>query len=477
MNYELLTKTLKEEWGFKGFTVSDWEDFELLHAVHQTASDSYDAIIKAINAGVDMSMVPYSPQYKNYCSLFVKAVKEGKISESRLNDAVRRILRVKYLVGLFKKDRNQASDYNKFGSDEFKKIAENAALESITLLKNDKDILPLSTDKKVLIAGATSNDLIFLNGAWTHTWQGADNRFNTKGCKTIRAAFEEKLGKDNCIFTQACELYLENGFEKSKLNDKDKFIAEAAKVDVIVLCLGEFPATEKPGDIFSLNLSSEQLELAKIAYTTGKPVILVLTEARPRIIREIEEKASAIISCYLPGDYGADALVRLIYGETDFSGRLPFTYPRYDGVIEFYDHPKSVDKAKSGVFDAYNPQWNFGFGLSYNKVDYSELQLSKSSINTADSLKISVNIKNTGKNSTREVVQLYLSDLQASIVPAGKKLVDFKKIELKAGEQKTVDFTITQNSLKFADTGGNFVTEKGKFKVSIGKLFAEFNLE
>jgi beta-glucosidase len=477
MNYNLLTKTLKEDWGFKGFTVSDWEDFEFLHNVHNTADDIYDAIIKGFNAGVDMSMVPYGPNYKGYCELMTKAVKEGKIKEERLNDAVRRIIRVKLLIGLFETNRNQADNYKKFAAAEHKKLAQDAALESITLLKNDKNILPLSSDTKVLLAGPCSDNLIYLNGAWSHTWQGDDAKYNTAGAKNLKEAFLQKIGKDKLLFSKACELYIDKGYESSRLVNTKEFQKYAKKADVIVLALGEYPSTEKPGDIRSLNLSKEQLELAKLAYATKKPVILVLTEARPRIIREIVDEAAAIVHTYLPGDYGADALVKLLYGEEDFSGRLPFTYHKYDGQIEFYDHPRSVAKSKAGSFDAFNPQWEFGFGLGYNMAAYKSLELDKANLKNGETLKVSVKLVNNGKSSCKEVVQLYLSDLKASYVPAGKRLCAFQKVTLKAGEERTIDFIISEKSLYFADANGKMMLEKGAFKFTVKNLSAEFKLD
>jgi beta-glucosidase len=421
-------------------------------------------------------MVPYGPNYKGYCELMIKAVKEGKIKEERLNDAVRRIIRVKLLIGLFETNRNQADNYKKFAAAEHKKLGQDAALESITLLKNDKNILPLSSDKKVLLAGPCSDNLIYLNGAWTHTWQGDDAKFNTAGAKNLKEAFLQKIGKEKLLFSKACELYLDKGYESSRLVNVKEFQKYAKKADVIVLALGEFPSTEKPGDIRSLNLSKEQLELAKMAYATKKPVILVLTEARPRIIREIVDEAAAIVHTYLPGDYGADALVKLLYGEEDFSGRLPFTYQRYDGQIEFYDHPRAVAKSKAGSFDAFNPQWEFGYGLSYNMAAYKSLELDKASIKNGETLKVSVKLVNNGKSSCKEVVQLYLSDLKASYVPAGKRLCAFQKVTLKAGEERTIDFIISDKSLYFADAKGNLMIEKGRFKFSVKNLSVEFDL-
>ena len=472
-NYHLLTEVLKDEWGFKGFAVSDWEDFIMLNTVHRTDSTLAEAYISAFNAGVDMSMVPLSPQYKDYCESMIKAVEDGRITMKRLDDAVRRILRVKFLTGLFDNPK-PAIEYDLFNSEEFKRAALNAALESITLLKND-DLLPLDETKKVLVAGPTADNMIYLNGAWTHTWQGADPNFNTVGCKTVRQVFEEKLG-NNCLYAQGAELYAENHFEKTRFKDLDDYKKKVKSADVVVLCLGEMPSTEKPGDIHSLNLDDEQLELAKIAYAAGKDVILVLLEGRPRIVREIADGARAIIQGYLPGDYGAEALIKLMYGENNFSGRLPYTYPKYDGVIEFYDHPTSVARDNNGGWDAFDPQWEFGFGLSYTTFEYSDLNLSESDIRGGDTLKVSVSIKNTGDADGMETVQLYLRDEYASSTPAVKVLKRFKKIVLNSGETKSLEFILTKDDLEFYDEKGVEILEPGMFRVVINSLEETFEL-
>ena len=472
-NYHLLTEVLKDEWGFKGFAVSDWEDFIMLNTVHRTDSTLAEAYISAFNAGVDMSMVPLSPQYKDYCESMIKAVEDGRITMKRLDDAVRRILRVKFLTGLFDNPK-PAIEYDLFNSEEFKRAALNAALESITLLKND-DLLPLDETKKVLVAGPTADNLIYLNGAWTHTWQGADPNFNTVGCKTVRQVFEEKLG-NNCLYAQGAELYADNHFEKTRFKDLDDYKKKVKSADVVVLCLGEMPSTEKPGDIHSLNLDDEQLELAKIAYAAGKDVILVLLEGRPRIVREIADGARAIIQGYLPGDYGAEALIKLMYGENNFSGRLPYTYPKYDGAIEFYDHPTSVARDNNGGWNAFDPQWEFGFGLSYTTFEYSDLNLSESDIRGGDTLKVSVSIKNTGDADGMETVQLYLRDEYASSTPAVKVLKRFKKIVLNSGETKSLEFILTKDDLEFYDEKGVEILEPGMFRVVINSLEETFEL-
>jgi beta-glucosidase len=475
-NEHLITETLKKEWGFNGFTVSDWEDFVMLATIHNIATDEESAIVKAFNAGVDMSMVPNNPNYKKYCELMLSALKDGKISDERLNDAVRRILRVKIALGLFEKEMNQAKTYPDFGSEKFKLKALESAQESITLLKNEANILPLNTDRKILVAGPTANNMIFLNGAWTHTWQGMDTNFNTKNTKTIFESIQQKVGKENCFYSKGAELFFENNFETSRLLDTMDFKNKALKSDVIVLCLGELPQTEKPGDIHSLNLSVAQLDLANYAYTFGNPVILVLTEARPRIIHSIVDQAAAIIQTYLPGDYGADALTQILFGEINPSGKLPYTYPKYDGVIEFYDHPKSVDRSKSNDFKAFDPEWKFGFGLSYSTFTYSNLIVDKLEMNPTDTLKIKVTVQNTSNISGKEVVQLYVSDDVASLVPAGKKLKGFKKIEIVANTSETIDFFLSIEDLKFADQNGKWKYEPGFFTLQIGDLKTSIRL-
>lgn len=478
VNKKLLTEVLKDQWGFKGFTVSDWEDFIMLETVHDVAANQQEAIAAAFNAGVDMSMVPLSPQYKTYCQVLVKCVEEGDVSMERLDDAVRRILRVKFALGLFDKSSYKPVDYSKFGSDEFKKAAWQSAVESITLLKNTDDILPLSKSTKVLVTGPTSNDLTFINGAWTHTWQGVDPSYNTPNCETIYSAIAKEIGAANCLFSQGATLSLEGGWEQCALVDTADFSRKAAQSDVIVVCLGELPSTEKPGDIRSLRLLEAQLELAEMAYATGKKVVLVLVEARPRVIHSIVDGAAAIFQTYLPGDYGGTALADLMFGDENPSGKLPYTYPKYDGVIEFYDHPKSVDRSgKTYGFDAFDPEWEFGFGLSYTDFSYSNLRLDQTSMGTDGSVKVTVDVTNSGERRGKEVVQLYVSDKKASIVPAGKRLVDFKKLDLAPNETQSVEFMISLADLMFADQNGSMMYELGTFMVEINGDTLEFELK
>ena len=474
-NYNLLTKTLKEEWGFNGFVVSDWEDFIMLHTVHRTAESKMDGIVNAINAGLDMSMVPY--EFETYCTLFKQVMDENKISMERLDDAVRRIVRVKILLGLYDDPLIfDANDYPAFNSEASKNTARKSAIESITLLKNE-GILPLQNNQTLLVAGPTSNDLIYLNGAWTHTWQGQDKQYNTEGRPTVLEEFKNQYGAENVLFSQGAELFLDRGFENTRLMDVDDFNTKADSADIIVLCLGEMPSTEKPGDIRSLNLDPAQIELAQMAYDHGKPVIIILLEGRPRILREIVEPASAIVQGYLPGDFGAEALVALISGEENFSGKLPYTYPKYDGVIEFYDHPRSVERDKQNAFNAFDPQWEFGYGLSYSTFEYANLSISKDEMSSSDTLRVSIDVTNTSSVKGQEVIQLYLSDHYASMIPAGKKLINFTKVEFEPNETKKIIFSITANDLKFADKNGEWIVEPGAFGITISDLNVNFNLK
>jgi beta-glucosidase len=467
VNQALIQHTLKDDWRFRGFAVSDWEDFNMLHTVHRVAPDLKTAYEQAFNAGVDMSMVPLSPDYKFYCESMIQSVNEGKISLDRLNDAVNRISSTKQAVGLMNKVQPSLNQYTAFGSAQHKLAAKTAALESITLLKNN-DILPLNASAKFLVAGPTSDNLIFLNGAWTHTWQGMDTSFNTQGCKTIVQAFQDKYGT-NCIFSKGVELFKEREVEQSRFVSLEDYIKKLDEVETVVLCLGELPSTEKPGDLRSLNLDSKQLELAKMAYAKKKRVILLLVEGRPRIIRDIVDQAAAVVQCYLPGDYGAEALVELISGEANFSGKLPYTYPKYDGVMEFYDRPRSVDRSNVGDFNAFNPEWPFGFGLHYGEVSYEHLK-SNEVLSENSPWEISVDVINKGHREIDEVVQLYVGDEIASMVPAGEQLKRFQKVKIPAGKSVTVHFVLNKTDLMLVNQSGEWGFEPGTFTYTIGSM-------
>jgi beta-glucosidase len=466
-NYQLLTQTLKKDWGFKGFVVSDWEDFMMLHTVHRTAPTLAEAAIQAFNAGVDMSMVPSNPQYKTYCQDMVKAIKEGKISMGRLDDAVRRILYVKNQLGLFTNPLPQFDQYPLFGSAKFKNMAKQAALESITLLKNESQTLPLQSKQRILVAGPGAASINMLNGAWTHTWQGMDTNYNTQGVLNIYQALKFQYPSSSISYQKGVELYLDKDFEASRFVGLDAYKKALKKNDVIVICVGELPSTEKPGDIRSLQLDDKQKELVRLAKAANKKVVLVLLEARPRLINDIEPLCDAIIQAYLPGDQGGAALAELVTGKADFSGRLPYTYPRYDGIIEFYDHPGSVARAKSGQFTAYNPQWDFGFGLSYHTGTINGLRFVKKD-EQQGTFSIEVNVSNEGQKPILMVVPIYISDLYASTTPENKRLIDFQKISILPGENKTLAFSFDANVLKRVSSDGKWRAEKGTFEILCG---------
>ena len=475
-NKYLLTDVLKDKWGFSGFTVSDWEDFINLHKMAQTDSTLKDAIATAINAGVDMSMVPNNPEYKNYCKLFIELVNERKISESRLDDAVRRILRVKSHLGLLNKTSIPfLNDYKDFGSDKHKLAAYNAASESITLLKNN-DLLPLSKENKILLIGPTANSLNCLNGAWTHTWQGVDENYNNN-YPTIKDVIKDRFAKVN--YFEGSKMIMKDGDEHDIPSlDLQDAVKSAKFSDVAIVCLGELPSTERPGDILTLDLPQEQQLIVRELSKTGIPIVLVLVEGRPKIIREIEPLSDAILQAYLPGDQGANAIADVLLGNINPSGKLPYTYPRHNGVIMHYDHKKSeLLNANTWKDNYYNPQWDFGFGLSYTTFEYSNMKLNSNSINSDNELLVSVDIKNTGNVTGKEVIQLYIRDHYATISPSLKKLKRFTKIELKPSELRTVNFTLSSDDLKFYGIENNWIVEEGKFSVIINEITKDFNFK
>ena len=398
----------------------------------------------------------------------VKAVKEGKISMDRLNDAVRRILYVKNQLGLFDNPLPDLSKYPLFGSQTFKNIAKQAALESITLLKNKDGLLPLNEKQRILVAGPGAASINMLNGAWTHTWQGMDTNYNTQGVLNIFQALKFQYPSSAIAYQKGVELYLDKDFEASRFVGLDAYKKALKKNDIIVICVGELPSTEKPGDIRSLQLDDKQKELVRLAKAAKKKVVLVLLEARPRIINDIEPLCDAIIQAYLPGDQGGLALAELVTGKADFTGRLPYTYPRYDGVIEFYDHPRSVDRSKSGDFSAYNPQWDFGFGLSYRAATINGMRFDVKD-EQKGTFSIQVNVSNPHNQEITTVVPIYLSDLYASTTPENKRLIDFYKVKLRPGENKTLEFSFDGHTLKRISADGKWRAEKGTFEIFCGQ--------
>jgi beta-glucosidase len=460
-SYDLLTTTLRGQMGFKGFTVSDWEDVKMLHSIHRVAATEREAVKMAVMAGMDMSMVPLQFDFATY---LVDLVRSGDMPESRLDEAVRRILTVKFKLGLFADPLPNLAGYQKFGSKEFADIALNAARESVTLLKNDKAVLPLSKTSRVLVAGPGAHSLNALNGAWTHTWQGEETRFNTPGKATVFEAMRAIGGAGNVSL-----------LDMSFADSTAPAIAQAAaKADVIVLCIGERPSTEKPGDIVSLDLSLPQQLLAQEAARTGKPIVLVLLEGRPRIISGIEPLAQGIVMAYLPGDEGGRAIAEVLYGDVNPSGKLPYTYPRYSGDLTHYDYKTSETKDPQFGTKAIHPQYAFGDGLSYTQFEYSDLLLSKASIGAQDSILISVTVTNTGTREGKEVVQLYVRDEYASVTPSVRRLRGFSKVSLKPGESKLVLFMLGAADLRFVDRDNRWRVEPGDYTAMIGPLSKSF---
>ncbi len=462
-DYHILTEILKEELKFEGFAVTDWEDIVMLHTVHRIAPTYKDAVAMAINAGIDMSMVPSDIDFHKY---LVELVNEGRVPMSRIDDAVRRILRVKVKLGLFEKPVSDYDYYTKFGSAEFAEVNYKAALECITLLKNDRNVLPLAKEKKVLITGVAANSLNPLNGAWTHTWQGQIAKYNPEDKKTILQAVKDKVGEKNVLYVE--------GTDYDKDINTAKAVAVAKGAEVIIACLGELPGTEKVGDIEDLEMEEAQLNLVKELSKTGKPVVLVLAENRPRLIRKIEPLVAAVVMAYLPGNEGGRALAEILYGDFNPCGKLPFTYPKYSGSLVTYDHKLSEQRDKNFQFNAFNPQYPFGFGLSYTTFSYADLKLSADTIAGSDTLVVSVKVTNTGARAGKEVVQLYTRDDYATITPSVKRLKRFEKIDLAPSETKEVVFKITAGDLAFVGNDHKWITEPGSFGVMVQDLKGSF---
>ena len=467
-SYEYLTKWLKEDLQWDGFLVTDWADINNLYSREKVAKDKKDAIRIAINAGIDMSMDPYSVEF---CILLKELVNEGKVPMTRIDDAVRRILRAKYRLGLFDEPNTGGKGFEKFGSEEFAQASLKAAEESEVLLKNES-ILPLAKGKKILLTGPNANQMRCLHGGWSYTWQGSRAENLAEKYNTIYEALCNKYGKENVILEQGVT-YNENGaYYDENEPEIDKAVAAAAKADVIIAAIGENSYTETPGNLTDLWLSENQRNLVKALAKTGKPIILVLNEGRPRLIADIEPLAKAVVDILIPGNYGGDALANLLAGDANFSAKLPYTYPREINSLNTYDY--KVSEEVGTMAGAYNYdakvslQWPFGYGLSYTTFEYSNLKVDKAQFTADDILTVSVDVKNTGSCAGKEAVLLYSSDLIASIVPDNKRLRDFTKISLNAGETKTVTFKLPANKLAFVGADGRWTLEEGDFILKIG---------
>ena len=467
-SYEYLTKWLKEDLQWDGFLVTDWADINNLYSREKVAKDKKDAIRIAINAGIDMSMDPYSVEF---CILLKELVNEGQVKMERIDDAVRRILRAKYRLGLFDEPNTGGKGFEKFGSDEFAKASLQAAEESMVLLKNE-NILPLAKGKKILLTGPNANQMRCLHGGWSYTWQGSRAEDLSEKYNTIYEALCNKYGKENVILEQGVT-YNENGaYYEENEPQIEKAVSAAAQADVIIAAIGENSYTETPGNLTDLWLSENQRNLVKELAKTGKPIILVLNEGRPRLIADIEPLAKAVVDILIPGNYGGDALANLLAGDANFSAKMPYTYPREINSLNTYDY--KVSEEVGTMAGAYNYdakvslQWPFGFGLSYTTYEYSNLKVDKTQFTADDVLKVTVDVKNTGEKAGKEAVLLYSSDLVASVVPDNKRLRDFTKIELQPGEVKTVTFELPAKSLAFVGACGKWTLEEGDFVLKVG---------
>ncbi len=477
-NYKILTKLLKEELGFKGLVVTDWGDIENLHNRDHVAKDNKEAVMIAINAGIDMSMIAYN--YEPFCDNLIALVKEGKVKQSRIDDAVRRILTVKFELNLFNKPTTNIKDYPEFGSKAFEQAAQNTAAESITLLKNSNNVLPLNKSAKILITGPNANSMRTLNGAWTYSWQGEKVEEFAGQYNTILEATQNKVGKGNVTFVPGVSYKMDGKYWEEYSDQMEQAVTAAKNVDVILLCLGENSYTETPGNLSDLYISDLQTELAQKLAATGKTIILVLNEGRPRVISKFEKKMNAIIQTYLPGNFGGNALVDILYGDVNPSGKLPYTYPQYpNALFTYYHKPSEARETTEGVYnyDAdYNPQYPFGHGLSYTTFKYSDIKLSSNTLKKGETLSISVDVTNTGKVTGKEAVLLFVSDLVANnISPDAKRLRGFEKIELKAGETKTVSFKITPANIAYVNSSNKWVTEAGEFSIQLADKRIKFN--
>ncbi len=467
----LLTDLLRKELGFQGVIVTDWEDIKRVHDRHNMAATNREAVALCVNAGIDMSMVPSDFSFYGY---LIEAVKNNEVPISRINDAVKRILLLKYKLGLFDNPYPEKEAVANFGNPAYQQLALDAAHEAITLLKNNQDFLPLPKNKKVLVAGPVAQSISALNGCWSYTWQGKEEQWYPADSKTILQTITDKLGAANVVTTTG------KGFDNPLNFDPAALTNAAAGVDAIILCLGENAYAESPGNIADLALDENQVALANAAAATGKPIVLVLSEGRPRIITNIEPFCKGILMAYWSGKKSAEAIADVLFGDYNPNGILPFSYPRSMGEIVLYDRKPTEEIREvfnNDIHTGYNPLYPFGHGLSYTTFEYGEVKMSTKNLKAKEKLSVSITVKNTGKIAGKHTVELYTHDLYASITPNMKRLRAFQKINLEAGETKTVEFTIDRNDLAFVNEQLKTVTEPGEFEVIIGKQKVLFNYQ
>jgi beta-glucosidase len=460
-DHYILSEILRNELGFKGFVVSDWQDINNLYTRDKVASSRKEAVRMAVMAGVDMSMVPYD--YSFYNDL-LELAKEGEVPQSRIDEAVGRILRVKFRLNLFENPYPDKSMKAKVGSAEFAAVSLQAAREALTLLKNNGNSLPLDKNQKVLVTGPTANMRSLLNSGWTYTWQGNEESLYPKNKKTILEAIQAKIGEENVTYLPGSTI--------DTLIDVDKAAEAAKKADVAIVCIGEQAYCETPGNIHDLTLPRAQLDLVAAIQKTGTPVVLVLVEGRPRIITPVVDKSTAILMAYLPGPEGGQAVADVLFGDFNPCGKLPFTYPRNPNDLVCYDH-KPLERDDPNKMD---PLYPFGHGLSYTTFEYSSLELQPKAIDQNEPVNIKVTVKNTGSRAGREVVELYLSDLYRSVSPPVKQLKRFTAVQLQPGESRTIEFSLDKKDFSFSGRDGKYTVEPGEFKVAAGNLSSVFEL-
>jgi beta-glucosidase len=460
-DHYILSEILRNELGFKGFVVSDWQDINNLYTRDKVASSRKEAVRMAVMAGVDMSMVPYD--YSFYNDL-LELAKEGEVPQSRIDEAVGRILRVKFRLNLFENPYPDKSMKAKVGSAEFAAVSLQAAREALTLLKNNGNSLPLDKNQKVLVTGPTANMRSLLNSGWTYTWQGNEESLYPKNKKTILEAIQAKIGEENVTYLPGSTI--------DTLIDVDKAAEAAKKADVAIVCIGEQAYCETPGNIHDLTLPRAQLDLVAAIQKTGTPVVLVLVEGRPRIITPVVDKSTAILMAYLPGPEGGQAVADVLFGDFNPCGKLPFTYPRNPNDLVCYDH-KPLERDDPNKMD---PLYPFGHGLSYTTFEYSSLELQPKAIDQNEPVNIKVTVKNAGSRAGREVVELYLSDLYRSVSPPVKQLKRFTAVQLQPGESRTIEFSLDKKDFSFSGRDGKYTVEPGEFKVAAGNLSSVFEL-
>jgi beta-glucosidase len=479
INHHILTEILRDELGFKGFVVSDWEDIKKLVTVWHVAPNEKEATRMAVMAGIDMSMVPLDYSFADH---LIALVKEGAVPQSRIDEAVRRILKVKFELGLFENSMPNPALKSRIGLPESRQAALQAARESMTLLKNTNNLLPLAKDRKVLVTGPTADSLLSLNNGWSYVWQGSEESLYPKDRPTIRRAIEAKAGAANVTYVPGTKITRPPGTTSNNTPtnvesevDIPAAVRAASAADVVVLCLGEGSYTETPGNIPDLTLSEPQRKLAEAIVNTGKPLVLVLVEGRPRVINRIADNAGAVLMAYNPGNEGGQAVADVLFGDFNPCGKLPFTYPRFPNGLMTYDHKafenESFDNA--GI----RPQFEFGDGLSYTTFSYKDLRLARNTIGAGAELSVSVTVSNSGRRAGKEVVQLYLSDLVASLSPAGKRLKRFAKVYLEPGQSRTLTFKLRPDDLSFIGSNNKPVIEPGEFEVTIAGLRERFELK